>query len=209
MNTNTEQRIYVACLASYNNGILHGEWIDATSDSDEMQEEVNRILRTSPEPNVFVTCPDCDGAGEGGNCESDGGKCRTCAGTGQVPSAEEWAIHDHEGLGDLGEYSGLAEVARRVHVADVAEERGLPVAVVLEAMSDEYEDDAERFLEDHYAGSADTWSDYAEDFHTEVGDLESVPEWLRHHIDWDSVGQEMRHEYNSVEHNGTLYVFYQ
>ena len=27
----TEQpRIYVACLAAYNNGILHGAWIEAT-----------------------------------------------------------------------------------------------------------------------------------------------------------------------------------
>ncbi|WP_447531297.1 antirestriction protein ArdA, partial [Legionella pneumophila] len=23
-------QIYVACLAAYNNGIVHGEWIDAT-----------------------------------------------------------------------------------------------------------------------------------------------------------------------------------
>ena len=29
--TTTEQpRIYVACLAAYNNGILHGAWIEAT-----------------------------------------------------------------------------------------------------------------------------------------------------------------------------------
>jgi Antirestriction protein (ArdA) len=25
-----EYRIYVACLAAYNNGYLHGKWIDAT-----------------------------------------------------------------------------------------------------------------------------------------------------------------------------------
>ena len=29
ITTNTEPRIYVACLAAYNNGILHGAWIDA------------------------------------------------------------------------------------------------------------------------------------------------------------------------------------
>ena len=27
---NTKPRIYVACLAAYNNGILHGAWIEAT-----------------------------------------------------------------------------------------------------------------------------------------------------------------------------------
>lgn len=25
-------RFYAACLASYNNGVLHGRWIDASSD---------------------------------------------------------------------------------------------------------------------------------------------------------------------------------
>jgi hypothetical protein len=27
--SNEAPKIYVACLASYNNGILHGKWIDA------------------------------------------------------------------------------------------------------------------------------------------------------------------------------------
>jgi len=40
MTTATDTpRVYVACLASYNNGILHGEWIDAT-DADEIREEI-------------------------------------------------------------------------------------------------------------------------------------------------------------------------
>lgn len=29
----SDNRIYVACLASYNNGVLHGKWIDATADA--------------------------------------------------------------------------------------------------------------------------------------------------------------------------------
>lgn len=45
---NTEIRIYVACLAAYNNGILHGEWIDATQDMYDIQEQVNAILNASP-----------------------------------------------------------------------------------------------------------------------------------------------------------------
>ena len=39
-------QIYIACLASYNNGTLHGKWIEATSDVDEMQEDVNALLRS-------------------------------------------------------------------------------------------------------------------------------------------------------------------
>ncbi|WP_273241477.1 antirestriction protein ArdA [Hyphomonas atlantica corrig.] len=42
-------RIYVACLAAYNNGRLHGAWIDAT-EPDEMMQGVRAMLAASPEP---------------------------------------------------------------------------------------------------------------------------------------------------------------
>jgi antirestriction protein len=42
-------RIYVACLAAYNSGILHGQWIAATT-SDEVQAEVGAMLAESPVP---------------------------------------------------------------------------------------------------------------------------------------------------------------
>jgi antirestriction protein len=43
-------RIYVACLAAYNNGKLHGEWIDATQDVEDIREEIQAMLRSGPEP---------------------------------------------------------------------------------------------------------------------------------------------------------------
>jgi antirestriction protein len=42
-------RIYVACLAAYNNGRLHGRWIEATT-PDEIRREVSAMPRASPEP---------------------------------------------------------------------------------------------------------------------------------------------------------------
>lgn len=45
-----EIRIYVACLASYNNGKLHGAWIDATQELDDIQDQINKMLAESPEP---------------------------------------------------------------------------------------------------------------------------------------------------------------
>lgn len=44
-------RIYVACLAAYNNGCLHGRWIDATT-PDEIRTEVRAMLAASPEPDA-------------------------------------------------------------------------------------------------------------------------------------------------------------
>ena len=43
-----EIRIYVACLASYNSGYLHGVWIDATQELDDIQEQVSNMLKASP-----------------------------------------------------------------------------------------------------------------------------------------------------------------
>ena len=43
-------RIYVACLASYNNGCLFGRWIDVGEDEAALRSEVAAMLRASPEP---------------------------------------------------------------------------------------------------------------------------------------------------------------
>lgn len=43
-----EHKIYVADLSAYNNGILHGVWIDATSDMDDIQRQVHQMLKRSP-----------------------------------------------------------------------------------------------------------------------------------------------------------------
>jgi len=44
----TSPQIYIADLAAYNNGILHGAWIDATQSIDSIREEVSAILGASP-----------------------------------------------------------------------------------------------------------------------------------------------------------------
>lgn len=121
-------RIYVACLASYNAGTLHGKWIDA-SGGDEIRAEVAEMLRQSPYPNVAISCPDCptDAAQcpertcmAGNPCVHE---CPTCKGRGKVASAEEWAIHDYEGFGGLklSEYESFDTVAE---LATLIEEHG-------------------------------------------------------------------------------------
>ena len=47
---NFNPRIYVACLASYNNGILHGKWIDADQSVDDINNEIHFMLEASPMP---------------------------------------------------------------------------------------------------------------------------------------------------------------
>jgi antirestriction protein len=47
-------RIYVACLSAYNNGYLHGEWIDCDRDSDDIMAEIKAMLAKSPMNKIEV-----------------------------------------------------------------------------------------------------------------------------------------------------------
>jgi len=43
--------VYVACLASYNNGVLFGEWVDLDGkDKEDILNEIKEILSRSPTP---------------------------------------------------------------------------------------------------------------------------------------------------------------
>jgi antirestriction protein len=136
-------KIYIACLASYNNGVLHGKWIEASTDVDAMQSEVNAVLRSSKFPNVEVEHVEeyqvtCSVLARHNGChvwymseiENHPGiwmpNLRPCIIYSEpqlVPSAEEFAIHDFDGeeLKGLGEYCGLRAVANRLELAELAE----------------------------------------------------------------------------------------
>jgi antirestriction protein len=42
-------QVWLACLAAYNAGHLHGKWVDAT-DADELHEAAEQVLKSSPVP---------------------------------------------------------------------------------------------------------------------------------------------------------------
>ncbi len=48
LRTNLQPRIYVACLAAYNNGYLHGAWIDAAQEPWSIYDDVKAMLAASP-----------------------------------------------------------------------------------------------------------------------------------------------------------------
>ena len=65
----SERRIYVACLSAYNNGKLHGAWIEAESDLENMMEKIQGMLKNSPEPNAEEwDIHDLDGIPRGITC---------------------------------------------------------------------------------------------------------------------------------------------
>jgi len=48
LKTNLQPRIYVACLAAYNSGYLHGAWINAAQEPWSIYDDVKAMLIASP-----------------------------------------------------------------------------------------------------------------------------------------------------------------
>ncbi|MCQ1855428.1 antirestriction protein ArdA [Neorhizobium galegae] len=196
-------RLYVACLASYNNGVLHGRWIDASSDVDEMQEEIAAMLRESRFPNVSVPCPHCEGEGM-----PDGSTCHVCAGAGRVASAEEWAIHDSEGLPRcFGEYPGLEKIAAFVELAEEFDHLDADdVATIVDHFGGlEF---AETEMRDHFAGIYDSFRSYADEIADEALaalDPESI---AVRYFDYESYARDLKHDMTIVEISTGLALFW-
>lgn len=41
-------QIYIACLAAYNSGYLHGSWVTVDGDVDDLEQAIEEIIKTSP-----------------------------------------------------------------------------------------------------------------------------------------------------------------
>lgn len=209
--TTTTPRIYVACLASYNAGKLHGVWIDCDQDVDYIQAEIADMLRASPEPNVEVNCPQCDGSGE---LQPDE-ECPECHGSGKVPSAEEWAIHDYEGFGSwkLSEHESIETIAAYAAILDELDDseaeafqawidnHGSPSYDIDESSLDDFRE--------QYQGCYDSLADYAEQWAEDTGSIpKDFPAWIR--IDWEATGRDFQLGGDIWTHQGEhgLHVFY-
>lgn len=191
-------RMYAACLASYNNGCLHGEWFDLEDydDADELLEAIaEKVLRTSPHPNVLVDvdCPECNG-------EAD--ECPRCGGYGdvKVPSAEEWAAHDWEGegLSDFGEYPNLEEVYEHIRMVS---EHGTAWVAFKSAFGDSV---TEANFEAAYKGQYDSEEAFAEEWTCELHGWTGDEVFYRW-IDWKQAW------WSDLQHDFTFcdgYVFY-
>ena len=188
-------RIYVGDLAAYNAGTLHGVWIDLDDhsfDADSVHEEIAAMLRKSPNPNVFVTCPECEG--------ESADQCGTCKGAGQVPSAEEFAIHDHEGLGDtVGEYTSISEVCELAEFIGEHEDTARAALSIGDGL-----EVAKSRVEAGYSVAED-YSDYAQEYAEDMG-LE-IPSFFC--IDWDRTGRELAMDMTAVRFGSQLYLFHE
>ena len=172
--------IYLADLAAYNSGRLHGEWVELDGDADhnleQIQETIARVLRSSP-----------------------------------VADAEEWAIHDYQGFGDLklGEYEDLEKVAK---VAALINEHGAVFAgLVSHFGGTQYLDDAVQSMEESYQGTHDSLEAWAEQYLEDTGALSEVPESLRNYIDFEAWARDAElggDIFTVTDSEGALHIFW-
>lgn len=66
---------------------------------------------------------------------------------------------------------------------------------------DEYDPDTVAMFQDAYQGNYLNLADFVEQ---QARDLHDIPDWLDHHIDWDSVAEDWRHDYWESE-NGHIF----
>ena len=158
-------RIYAACLAAYNNGKLHGAWIDVTyRTAEEIEAEIAAMLKASPEP-----------------------------------GAEEWEVHDSEGLGS----SCPSDVDVIVRRAALFVEHGDLADAVLDNHGGNI-DWAEETLADGVA-EYDSWQDWGWEYLESTGS--QLPEHLQCHFDYAGFAERtLSHDYNVFEIDGKIYV---
>lgn len=181
--TTDRPRIYVADLAAYNAGILHGEWIDATQDADEIEEDVRAMLAESP-----------TALAEG------------------LP-AEEWAIHDYGGFGGikLSEWEPFENVSALAHLIEEYGapfaawfENDPRVFGADDAMA------ASMDFEEAYQGEWDSLEDYAYEVVKRCGYLEGVPNTAATYFDYRAFGRDLRlggDVWTADAGGGAIYVF--
>ena len=150
LKTTFEPRIYVACLAAYNNGYLHGAWIDAGQEPWSIYDDVKVMLTASP-----------------------------------ITGAEEWAIHDYEGFGDvrIEEYTGFDRVSA---LASFIAEHGEIGAASLDYYCGDLEE-AQEAITDRYMGEHASLADYVQEVTEETT---AIPQTLHYYIDWQAMARD-------------------
>lgn len=175
-------RIYVACLAAYNNGWLHGKWIDCEGkDAEAIREETQLMLKESPVTKEY----------------------------GEI--AEEWAIHDYEGFGSykVKEWSSFDEIGAIARAVENSEHDLELITGVMDQRGCTAENAIE-YIDDNYSGEFKDLISYAWDFLESVGDFSAIPKHLQGYFDIEAYARdfELNGDIFTVDSANGIYVLW-
>ena len=161
MTISTDTRFYAACLESYNNGRLHGAWIDATGDAEEMGKAVEAMLKASPYPH----------AEEWAIHDYD----------------DEHGLISH--FGEYGGVDHIAEVMAAMEgLEDDYNDAILPL--LINWVSDKVSEPSEwaSILQDSFLGTYTDAEDYA--IESSEGSMGDIPDHIKNYIDFKEMARD-------------------
>ena len=183
-----ECKVYVACLACYNEGKLNGQWMTADElDVAWENDWVNDVLVNGEYRDERILC------------DADAIDCH-----------DEWAIHDYdmEGL-VLGEHPDIPDLIALMHLIDEDADYVYAAALLHSFHGGDYDPDTVMQVKEAM-GSYTCRSEWARElcediYHTE---LEALPHFISGTIDWDWVGQQLEYDYYTHEVGHTTYAIH-
>lgn len=167
--TTATPKAWVGCLGCYNNGSLIGKWLDGESCADLEAAGLAKI-----ETHGDYTAP----------------RCVRCG-------ADEFAVMDHEGYGDLldGECSAPEAQAVALAIATI-EGKGLDIEAVAAYANNMHLsianfDDWKDNYEEAYIGEYDNMKEYAEEYVNMCGLLVGIPDNIARYFDYEAYGHDL------------------
>lgn len=181
-NDEDTPKIYVACLSAYNNSYLHGLYIDATQEPEDIRSDITWMLSWSPMADIEACVH-------------------------EVSRRDEWAIHDYECWEDI-ELSENEDIEKVSELAKLLKEHGQAYA----AYYNYYGDYAtEEDFQDCYYGQYENEEDFVYQMWEDCGMLQKLAEIGINelYIDWKAMTRDwFIDSYFSVEVGyKEIYVF--
>lgn len=173
-------RVYVASLSDYNNGILHGVWIDAYQEYEEVREQVSWMLRSAP----------------GQDAEEYA-----------IHDFDEFAgidIHEYTSLGTV------VKLAKKIAKHGEAFGAWIGYTGMTDDENIRKFDDAYQGHYDSMQSYCEEYVSETDHLGTLNSMLETVPEDLRQYVkfDYDAMARDWNCYYVSIEaHNGGVHIF--
>jgi antirestriction protein len=180
-------KIYVACLSAYNGGYLHGLWIDATQDEEDIIDDMKWMLSWSP---------------------IDDDKCEEW----DIHDHEnfEGMFPKDKGLGYISKLANI--IYKSEDMKAIASWLNIAISRSEEIDEEKLEKFANNF-NNYYCGKWQSKEDFCANsdqtkHYLELEQLEKDhPFWSRH-INWESVARELFFDnYDAIETEGGFYIF--
>lgn len=159
---NANIQIYIACLTAYNNGFLHGEWVDVSQGIDHVRERIKFILLDSP-------------------MNEEGDPCEEWA----IHDFEGFGNYK------VNEYHDLEELCQVAEFLKECEEKDFPSDVASWLIDDFGINGAIEKMEDDFIGEFDSATDFAYHYVDETGLLSDACKTISMYFDYEAFGRDL------------------